>query len=132
MHFIGSPSACSFASSKSKIMMAQLGSFAGSSKPSGAAALMNWRLALPWEKPQAEMEQPVALRGNMQILLCTDGFWEYITEEQIQICLEESDNAQIWMENMLELISRNDQHSERDNRTAITIWIDDGEGDITQ
>lgn len=74
----------------------------------------------------------VALRGNMQILLCTDGFWEYITEEQIQICLEESDNAQIWMENMLELISRNDQHSERDNRTAITIWIDDGEGDITQ
>lgn len=89
-------------------------------------------LGTPWEKPQAEMEQPVALRGNMQILLCTDGFWEYITEEQIQICLEESDNAQIWMENMLELISRNDQHSERDNRTAITIWIDDGEGDITQ
>lgn len=89
-------------------------------------------LGTPWEKPQAETEQPVALRGNMQILLCTDGFWEYITEEQIQICLEESDNAQIWMENMLELISRNDQHSERDNRTAITIWIDDGEGDITQ
>lgn len=89
-------------------------------------------LGTPWEKPQAEMEQPVALRGNMQILLCTDGFWEYITEEQIQICLEESDNAQIWMENMLELISRNDQHSERDNRTAITIWIDDEEGDITQ
>ena len=89
-------------------------------------------LGTPWEKPQAETEQPVALRGNMQILLCTDGFWEYITEEQIQICREESDNAQIWMENMLELISRNDQHSERDNRTAITIWIDDGEGDITQ
>ena len=46
LHF--DDAACSFSSSKSKIMMAQLGSFVGSSKPSGAAALMNWRLALPW------------------------------------------------------------------------------------
>lgn len=42
LHWDVSHSSCE--SSKSKIMMAQLGSFAGSSKPSGAAALMNWRL----------------------------------------------------------------------------------------
>ena len=33
---------------------------------------------------------------------------------------------------MLELISRNDHHSERDNRTAITVWIDDEKGGAAQ
>lgn len=81
-------------------------------------------LGTPWTRSQVELEPDIPLRGSHQLLLCTDGFWEYITEEQIQICLEESDNPTTWMENMLELIGRNDHHGERDNRTAITLWID--------
>lgn len=81
-------------------------------------------LGTPWTRSQVELEPDIPLRGSQQLLLCTDGFWEYITEEQIQICLEESDNPTTWMENMLELIGRNDHHGERDNRTAITLWID--------
>lgn len=89
-------------------------------------------LGTPWTRSQVELEPEQPLRGSQQLLLCTDGFWEYITEEQIQICLEESDNPRTWMENMLELISRNDHHSERDNRTAITVWIDDEKGGAAQ
>ena len=85
-------------------------------------------LGTPWTKSQVELEPDIPLKGSQQLLLCTDGFWEYITEEQIQICLEEANDPDIWMENMLELISRNDHRGgQRDNRTAITIWIDDGE-----
>ena len=71
-----------------------------------------------------DLQPELPLHGNQQFLLCSDGFWEYITEEQIQICLEEADNPRTWMENMLELIRRN-EHGRRDNRTAITVWIYD-------
>lgn len=80
-------------------------------------------LGMPWTRSQVELEPDIPLQGDQQLLLCTDGFWEYITEEQIQICLEEADNPVTWMDNMLELIGRNDHHGERDNRTAITVWI---------
>ena len=80
-------------------------------------------LGMPWTRSQVELEPDIPLLGDQQLLLCTDGFWEYITEEQIQICLEEADNPVTWMDNMLELIGRNDHHGERDNRTAITVWI---------
>lgn len=79
-------------------------------------------LGTPWQRSAVDLEPELPLRGSQQLLLCSDGFWEYITEEQIQICLEEADNPRTWMENMLELIRRN-EHGRRDNRTAITVWI---------
>lgn len=45
-------------------------------------------LGTPWEKPQAEMEQPVALRGNMQILLCTDGFGNTLRKSRYRFALK--------------------------------------------
>lgn len=81
-------------------------------------------LGISWSRPAVDLQPELPLHGNQQFLLCSDGFWEYITEEQIQICLEEADNPRTWMENMLELIRRN-EHGRRDNRTAITVWIYD-------
>ncbi len=81
-------------------------------------------LGVPRSGSPADLETPLPMEGSRQFLLCSDGFWEYITEEQIQICLEESDNPRTWMENMLELIRRNERCGHRDNRTAITVWID--------
>lgn len=81
-------------------------------------------LGVPGNRAEADLEPPVPVQGSQQFLLCSDGFWEYITEEQIQICLEEADNPRTWMENMLELIRRNERTGQRDNRTAITLWLD--------
>lgn len=83
-------------------------------------------LGTPWTRSQVEVEPDLPLCPPQQFLLCTDGFWEYISEEQIQICLEEADGPEIWMENMKELIRRNEhgRPGERDNRTAIAVWIE--------
>ena len=83
-------------------------------------------LGTPWARSQVEVEADLPLDPPQQLLLCSDGFWEYITEEQIQICLEEADGPELWMENMRELIRRNEhgRPGERDNRTAVAVWID--------
>ncbi len=87
-------------------------------------------LGAPWARSQVEVEADLPLCPPQQFLLCSDGFWEYITEEQIQICLEEADSPQIWMENMQELIRRNEhgRPGERDNRTAVAVWIEPESG----
>lgn len=74
-------------------------------------------------KPVYDAEEPVKLAPGQQFLLCSDGFWNLITEEQMLLCLEESDGPDIWMENMTELIRRNGSRQERDNITAIAVWI---------
>lgn len=74
--------------------------------------------------PAFDVENPIQLKGNQQFLLCTDGFWEMITEEQMLLCLEEADNPRYWMENMLELVRRNIGSKKSDNYTAVAVWIE--------
>jgi serine/threonine protein phosphatase PrpC len=54
-------------------------------------------------------------------LLCTDGFWEYITDEQIAAALASSDNADQWMNKMTKIITKNTKNKDADNRTAIAV-----------
>ena len=76
------------------------------------------------KEPAFDTEIPVALKGNQQFLLCSDGFWELITEEQMLLCLDEADNPQFWLDNMLELVHRNGKGKSTDNTSAIAVWIE--------
>ena len=79
------------------------------------------------EKPLSfELENPIPLKDNQQFLMCSDGFWEFITEEQILLCLEDSDTPQLWLDNMLELVRINSKNKVTDNITAIAVWIKGG------
>lgn len=73
--------------------------------------------------PSYEVEAPIPLVGNQQFLLCSDGFWEFITEEQILLCLDESDNPQLWIDNMMELVHKNSRTKNADNISVIAVWI---------
>jgi len=74
--------------------------------------------------PAFDVEEPVLLEGDQQFLLCSDGFWEMITEEQILLCLDEASNSGDWMANMEELVRRNIGTKKSDNYTAIAVWIE--------
>ena len=54
-------------------------------------------------------------------LLCTDGFWEYISDEEISSTLEASSSAEQWMGMMTEIIEKNVKGKSADNRTAIAV-----------
>ena len=80
-------------------------------------------LGVEGQRPAFEVEKPIATEGNQQFLLCSDGFWELISEEQMLLCLDEAEEPGLWLTNMVELVSRNSRGRSTDNITAVAVWI---------
>ena len=64
--------------------------------------------------------------GEHAWLLCTDGFWEYVLESEMEKTLLESESPQEWLEKMRKYLHRRlaerDQ-KENDNNTAAAVWL---------
>ena len=58
--------------------------------------------------------------SSTSFLLCTDGWWEYVTEEQMEKTLGESKNTHQWLEAMIKIREENAPEGS-DNYTAIAI-----------
>lgn len=70
-----------------------------------------------------DVSGPVNINERKQdFLLCTDGFWEYIYEKEMEEALFHASNAKEWMERMLMYLKKRAK-SENDNYTAITVRI---------
>ena len=67
---------------------------------------------------QAEIITPIAVRKGDGVLLCSDGFWENVTERQVEKTLKRSKSASEWLRKMLKIVIKNDPD---DNYSAITI-----------
>lgn len=70
-----------------------------------------------------DISESISLKENQHaFLLCTDGFWEYIYEKEMEEALKEASSAQEWINNMLVYI--NDRvGKENDNNTAVAVMI---------
>lgn len=67
-------------------------------------------------------EQPLA-PGRHAFLLCTDGFWEYVLEKEMQQDLLAAADPQDWLSRMRKrLLSR--VPGNNDNNTAAAVWAD--------
>ena len=56
-------------------------------------------------------------------LLCTDGFWEPITEKDMCKQLKKSRNAEEWLKNMAEIVAENGKGTNMDNYSAIAVIV---------
>lgn len=76
------------------------------------------------EKPPRPtiVQMPLALAAGDAFLLCSDGFWESVTEGEMEIALAKAADPTHWL-SMMErrLIAR--EQSGQDNYTAIGIWV---------
>ena len=54
------------------------------------------------------------------ILLCTDGFWEYVTEREMLGTLRRAKNAEDWLKRMKALVQRRAK-KDNDNNSALVI-----------
>lgn len=54
-------------------------------------------------------------------ILCTDGFWEYVLEEDMEKTLSESKDAASWQKAMTKIVYKNRTRSNLDNYTSIVI-----------
>ncbi|KJU84469.1 serine/threonine protein phosphatase [Candidatus Magnetobacterium bavaricum] len=71
-------------------------------------------------------QQKIKLEQNDAFLLCTDGFWELVTETEMEVDYVKSTNPAQWLNNMQDRIlyrADNEADNENDNYSAIAIWF---------
>lgn len=77
-----------------------------------------------WESPRYELGEPIQCRGKQAFLLCSDGFWELITEKKMQSCLKKAKSPEDWLESMEQIVLKNGRNKDMDNYSAIAVWCD--------
>lgn len=78
--------------------------------------------ALGGDNAKAELSDPITLEeGQEAFLLCSDGFWEYVYEPEMEDTLEQADNPQQWLDAMLK-IHQTRVPAGNDNYTAAVIF----------
>lgn len=73
--------------------------------------------------------QPINIQTGDAFLVCSDGFWDYVYETEMEMDLLKSDSAEVWLKYMLKRhILR--AENKGDNYTAICgiIHLEEGEG----
>lgn len=77
------------------------------------------------KEPQYTDSDFVPVEDQCAFLLCSDGFWEYITEGAMADRLKSSENAAEWMSMMTEEVEKNNSGKKSDNYTAIAVIINE-------
>lgn len=80
-------------------------------------------MGMDWEHPFYEIAEPVPALLGQSFLLCTDGFWENIEDEEMEICLKKAKSVYEWIEYMEEIVVKKGENKDMDNYSAIGVWI---------
>ena len=82
---------------------------------------------------QEENFEPVVTRtafkvtGGDAFLLCTDGFWEYVEERDMETALADVPSAEEWLRRMeRQVVERGGKG--QDNYSALAVWCNDADG----
>lgn len=81
-------------------------------------------LGVDWEEPMYELIKPIPLRKCRAFLLCSDGFWELIEEDEMCSLLQSSESSQEWLDRMVEIVKEKGKEKNMDNNSAIAVMID--------
>ncbi len=73
-------------------------------------------------EPRAEFGEAEIESGDA-FLLCSDGFWELIDENEMEKTLKKSKTASRWIAKMVRQLKKNAPDGEYDNYSAITVMI---------
>lgn len=71
---------------------------------------------------QADAKEQALLAGQHAFLLCTDGFWEYVYEEEMARELLAAVSPQDWLERMRRCLDGR-AGGDHDNNTAAAVWV---------
>jgi serine/threonine protein phosphatase PrpC len=72
-----------------------------------------------YEIPAAEQN----LKRGDTFLLCSDGFWEWIDEENMTRLLTRSREPSVWLDEMKKAIQKNGAQARMDNYSAVAVFI---------
>lgn len=74
------------------------------------------------EEPGYEVSPEIRLHGETAFLLCTDGFWELIEDEDMARLQKGSAAPESWLREMASVVRKNGSGGEMDNYTAIAVY----------
>jgi serine/threonine protein phosphatase PrpC len=79
------------------------------------------------ETPPEVTRDVISLQEGDAFLLCTDGFWEWITEIEMEQTLRRAITVDDWLRRMRLIVENNGSKSPkfRDNYTAQALWFSD-------
>ena len=79
-------------------------------------------MGVQWEKPMYELMDRIPLKKCQAFLLCSDGFWELVEEEDMCRLLQEADSPKEWLAKMKEIVVATGAGTNMDNYSAIAVW----------
>ncbi len=74
-----------------------------------------------WGSNKYEVSEPAKLKEKDAFLLCSDGFWEPVTEKEMLKALKKSDTADTWLNSMVRVAKDNGMGKNMDNFSAIAV-----------
>lgn len=83
-------------------------------------------LGVRGDQPNLEIGKPVRNAGFHRYLLCTDGYWELVNENQMTDAMNSSNTLEEWVINMNEAVRNGGENTEMDNYTAIAVSVRKG------
>ncbi len=74
-----------------------------------------------WDRAKYEISEEIELTGGEAFLLCSDGFWENITEKQMEKMLKKKGTAEEILKLMDQVVQKQGRKKDLDNNTAVLI-----------
>lgn len=79
-------------------------------------------LGIEWRKPAYVLKEN-DYRKKDAFLLCSDGFWEWIEDDEMEQCLQNSKNVKSWLDSMITIVKEKGKDQNMDNYSAIAICL---------
>lgn len=76
-----------------------------------------------WDDVKYEISEEISVQKGDAFLLCSDGFWEYITEKEMAWTLMTTFSTERWLERMTKIVQKNGADYNMDNYSAICVQI---------
>ena len=88
-------------------------------------------IGVEWDEPQYEIDGTLIIStGGLfhrripdAFVLCSDGWWELVTEKEMMKALEVSDSPRSWLEEMKRVIEEKGAGTEMDNYSAVAVFV---------
>lgn len=81
-------------------------------------------MGMEYEKQVFEIMPPIDIKGHQKFLMCTDGFWEYVLEKDMEKTSKKTPSPEAWIEEMRQIVLANGKNHDMDNYSAIAVWIE--------
>lgn len=79
-------------------------------------------LGMEWDNNKCDIST-IIITENIGIILCTDGFWEYILEDEMIRNYKKSKDSNAWINKMKKVILKRGKKTSMDNYSAFAIKI---------